>query len=236
MKGLDNGQNTNNLIKSWTIDKFNNENITFLELYEKTKIVYNIGVSNLTTHKFELFNYMNKPNLPIHLAISASVAIPIVYEPIVIDNELFCDGSLLESLPIEHINDNFINFLCEKVCNETTENNNTENNNTEKNKYPKVLSILLTNIKTDILDANNYKNCRLIDYIYFFMHSSAIHYINTKKYISKSKDNNDLIVIEIPSSIMTILKTNATADDIDKTINIGYETIKNKFSDTDKNS
>ena len=44
----------------------------------------NIGVSNLTINQFQLLNHTNKPNLPVHIAISASIAIPIVFEPIVI--------------------------------------------------------------------------------------------------------------------------------------------------------
>ena len=46
-------------------------------------------------------NSRNTPDVPIHKAISASVAIPFVFEPIVIGDEIFCDGGLLNNLPIE---------------------------------------------------------------------------------------------------------------------------------------
>ena len=101
LKGLESGKILINFIKKCIKDKVNNENITFKEIKDKFNIELQIGVTNLTKSRFEIMNSRNTPDVPIHKAISASVAIPFVFEPIVIGDEIFCDGGLLNNLPIE---------------------------------------------------------------------------------------------------------------------------------------
>ena len=99
-KGLSSCNEFLEFIRYLMKNKTNNPDITFKEVYDIYGINLQIGVSNLTQYKFEIFNYKNKPNLPIVLAIKASIAIPFLYEPVIIDNDIYCDGGLLNNLPM----------------------------------------------------------------------------------------------------------------------------------------
>ena len=103
LKGFESGKNLMSLIKKIIKDKTNDENITFSQIQARFNITLKIGVTNLTTSKFELLSYINMPNLPIHQAINASIAIPFIFEPVVINNNIYVDGGLLDNLPIEQI-------------------------------------------------------------------------------------------------------------------------------------
>jgi NTE family protein len=103
LKGLESGKKLMSLIKKIIKDKTNDENITFSQIQARFNITLKIGVTNLTTSKFELLSYINMPNLPIYQAINASIAIPFIFEPVVINNNIYVDGGLLDNLPIEQI-------------------------------------------------------------------------------------------------------------------------------------
>ena len=100
LKGLESGKNLQLFIKNCIKDKTGDENITFSQIQEKYNIKLQIGVTNLTKSIFELFNVDTTPDLPIIKAISASIAIPFIFEPIVIGDDIYCDGGLLDNLPI----------------------------------------------------------------------------------------------------------------------------------------
>ena len=118
-KGFESGNKLNLFIKKCIYNKTNNENFTFIQLYEKYNINLQIGVTNLTQHKFELLNKESNPDLPIHKAISASIAIPFILEPIIINNDIYCDGGILDNLPIDSVID------MDLIDNTTTINNNS---------------------------------------------------------------------------------------------------------------
>ena len=100
-KGLESGKNLQLFIKNCIKDKTDDENITFSQIQEKYNIKLQIGVTNLTKSIFELFNVDTTPDLPIIKAISASIAIPFIFEPIIIGDDIYCDGGLLDNLPLE---------------------------------------------------------------------------------------------------------------------------------------
>jgi len=118
-KGFESGNKLNLFIKKCIYNKTNNENLTFIQLYEKYNINLQIGVTNLTQHKFELLNKDSYPDLPIHKAISASIAIPFILEPIIINNDIYCDGGILDNLPIDSVID------MDLINNTNTINNNS---------------------------------------------------------------------------------------------------------------
>jgi predicted acylesterase/phospholipase RssA len=118
-KGFESGNKLNLFIKKCIYNKTNNDNFTFIQLYEKYNINLQIGVTNLTQHKFELLNKDSYPDLPIHKAISASIAIPFIFEPIIINNDIYCDGGILDNLPIDSVID------MDLINNTTTINNNS---------------------------------------------------------------------------------------------------------------
>ena len=131
-KGLETGNNLINLIKKCIKDKTGDENITFIQIKEKYNINLQIGVTNLTKSKFELCNYTNTPNVQIHQAIRASIAIPFIFEPVVIGDEIFCDGGLLDNLPIEDVinMENIMDNISANISNIVEKSNSTKNTNT----------------------------------------------------------------------------------------------------------
>jgi predicted acylesterase/phospholipase RssA len=102
-KGFESGKNLGTFIKNSIKEKTGDETITFSQIQEKYNIKLQIGVTNLTKSKFELFNVDTTPDIPIIKAISASIAIPFIFEPIVIGDDIYCDGGLLDNLPMPDI-------------------------------------------------------------------------------------------------------------------------------------
>ena len=252
LKGFESGNKLNLFIKKCIYNKTNNENLTFIQLYEKYNINLQIGVTNLTQHKFELLNKDSYPDLPIHTAISASIAIPFILEPIIINNDIYCDGGILDNLPIDSVID------MDLIDNTTTINNNsitepitepittpkpntkpelineaTKDNNIDKNKEEKeslsVIGFYLIN-QGQTVNKDNYKSINITEYINLFTRTLSKCIINRK--IEKTKINKNkykIINIEIPCDIMSFLKISATHSDIDDIIKIAYNITLNNL-------
>ena len=240
-KGFESGNKLNLFMIKCIYDKTNNENLTFIQLYEKFNIKLQIGVTNLTQHKFELLNKDTYPNLPIHIAISASIAIPFIFEPIIINNDVYCDGGILNNLPIDTVID--IDILNDDNDNDNTpkpntkpeliiEDSNKEDSIKEDINNTNKLSIIgfyLIN-KGETINKDNYKLIDISQYINVFTRTLSKCVMNTK--IEKTKLNKDkykIINIEIPCDIMTFIKLNASHDDIDNIIDISYNIILNEL-------
>jgi predicted acylesterase/phospholipase RssA len=234
-KGLDTGNRSVEFFKKMIYDKTGNENTTLLELKQYNNIVLQIGVTNLTTMNFEMFNYKTKPNLPVYLAIRASISIPVIFEPVMIDGEVFTDGGVVDNLPIDHaLNIN------ELICNPTdnvdnqddssTESKNEKTDETNKknqidNCIDSILSVLLMN-KYNPITADNFASINIPYYIdVLALALNHGHIINK----CRGKYSKNTLVIDIPCDIMTFVKINASTDDIDNIIQIAYNISKNKL-------
>lgn len=255
-KGFESGKNLNIFIKKCIQDKTGDENITFSQVQDKYNIKLQIGVTNLTKSKFELFNKDTTPDIPIEKAISASIALPFIFEPIVIGDDIYCDGGLLDNLPINNIIDGDINISNKSVIdndkdNQDDKDNKDDNKNVKDNKDIKddrddrddkdakinkkevfdnsisIIGFYLIN-KSKIINKDNYKLITLSQYINLMTHTLSRNIINKK--IQDGKQNKyKIIIIDIPSDIMTFIKLNATHDDIDNIINIAYNITKNEL-------
>jgi predicted acylesterase/phospholipase RssA len=222
-KGFESGTNLNLFIRKCIKNKTGNENITFSQIQEKYNIKLQIGVTNLTKNKFELLNNTTSPELPIHKAISASVAIPFIFEPIVINNDIYCDGGVLDNLPIDTVI-NMYNII------DTNNTNDTNDTNEEKDKEEKVkedneLSIIgfyLIN-KSEIINKDNYKSIGISQYFSLLTRTLSQCIIDKKKEKTDiNKNKYKIITISIPCDIMTFIKLDATHDDINNIIDIAY--------------
>ncbi|NRD74737.1 patatin-like phospholipase family protein [Shewanella sp. VB17] len=60
-----------------------------------------IIASNLTRQQAQVFNVENHPTLPIWLAVRASMSIPMLFEPVLIDGDYHVDGGLAWNYPID---------------------------------------------------------------------------------------------------------------------------------------
>jgi predicted acylesterase/phospholipase RssA len=99
-------------IKSYTtIEKYFNKlihkkfyvsSMTFMELAKITGKNLIICVSNLTKEESEFFSVDTTPNLSIAKAVAISCAIPVLFSPIKINDNLYVDGGLYNNFPIDY--------------------------------------------------------------------------------------------------------------------------------------
>lgn len=94
--GLDEGNKFSNLIKAFILNKGYNHTITFKELFDLTDKIFTVITVNITKGIAEYHNYINTPNMSIFLSIRMSMNIPLVFSPILYNDNYYIDGALLE--------------------------------------------------------------------------------------------------------------------------------------------
>ena len=102
--GLDNGNKFNYIAIMFLKNKYNIEDITFSEHYKLTKIKLNIIGCNYTKKKEVLFNVDKTRNMSIITAIRISISVPLLFTPVLYNNEYYIDGSVLNNFPINYCN------------------------------------------------------------------------------------------------------------------------------------
>ena len=80
------------------LDKY----VTLKELYKITNIEFNIYTTNFTLLKLEVINYKNNPDLSVVKAIHMSSALPLLISPVYYNNNIYIDGALFSSNPINN--------------------------------------------------------------------------------------------------------------------------------------
>jgi hypothetical protein len=99
--GFDNGEKLINYIKNIVLKKLNyNNDITFLELYKITNKELYIATTNFTKNTEKIFNFKDTPDVSVFLAIRISISIPLIYTPIIFENDYYVDGALINSVYI----------------------------------------------------------------------------------------------------------------------------------------
>jgi predicted acylesterase/phospholipase RssA len=219
VKGLNSGSNIVQFLKDALLDKTGNQNITFRELYERFGIVFKVGSTNLTTSRFELLDHTNHPDLPVYIAVKASITIPFVLEPVIIGEYLYCDGGLCDNLPIDYVIETIDNTLTPPLESDTHETEKEE----KIELHLKTLGIYLTNTQ-ECINPGNYLDASIYQYLQAVLHATFLHPTLEKK-AKENEKNYKIIIIEIPCDIMTFLKLHATRADVDNIIEIAYETI-----------
>jgi predicted patatin/cPLA2 family phospholipase len=98
--GFDNGENIIDWLINIMLKKINNPNISFLELYQLTKKEIYIATTNFSKNTEKIFNYKDTPNVPVILAIRMSISIPLIYTPVMFENDYYVDGALTNNVYI----------------------------------------------------------------------------------------------------------------------------------------
>jgi NTE family protein len=75
--------------------------INFSDLYDKTKIHLAINATNITDYSQKIFDYINTPLVGVYRAVRASISIPFLWSPEVIEDVSYVDGCLSKSMPID---------------------------------------------------------------------------------------------------------------------------------------
>jgi len=109
--GLDTGNKIEHLIKLLITKKGLSENITFLELYTKTGKTLIVTGTCLNKQKTEYFNHINTPNMMVYKAIRISMSIPIIYNKIDYNSNIYVDGGVSNNYPIDYFDDNLSKTL-----------------------------------------------------------------------------------------------------------------------------
>ena len=100
-----------NMYRKYLKEVYDQDDITFLELSKKTGVNLYISTTRVDTGDNVIFNVNDYPNVSVLSAIAASMCIPMVSQPIIIDGYYYVDGYLTNNFPCEmfsHINKNNI--------------------------------------------------------------------------------------------------------------------------------
>lgn len=84
----------------------------FQTLYEKFGVDITVAVVSLDSGKdgLEYFSLSNSPKMPIYYAIMATMAIPLVFPPVVYNGKRYIDGGILENFPLGLLSEHAIGF------------------------------------------------------------------------------------------------------------------------------
>ena len=96
-----------NMYKKYLKEVYDQDDITFLELSKRTGVNLYISTTRVDTGTNVIFNVNDTPNISVLSAIAASMCIPMVSQPIIIDGYYYVDGYLTNNFPCEmfsHIN------------------------------------------------------------------------------------------------------------------------------------
>ena len=83
-----------------------NKNITLIELYNKTKKKLILTSVNINDKVCEYISYETYPDLDILTALKMTMAVPLLYPPVKLNNKLYIDGGILNNFPIDIFIDN----------------------------------------------------------------------------------------------------------------------------------
>ena len=104
------GKGMENILKKFIKCK-NCKDITFLQLYEKTKIHFTVTGSDVVNYKSVNFNYETFPNMKLITALRITSAIPFLFPPIRYKDGLYTDGCLFDMFNQDYDNDNLL-YVC----------------------------------------------------------------------------------------------------------------------------
>lgn len=217
--GFDNGEKINNLIKFVISNKHIDPNITFIQLYNKTKITLACSAYNISKKIGVFFDHINNPDMPVYLAIRSSMNLPLVFCAVNYNNDYYVDGGLVCNLPIRYITQKYGDSK-----NDSNNSGNKEDNYNETMK--KTLSVVFEEINyTTNTCINN-----LEEYLYN-LYKSTFNYIECidKKFII---DNGyDLLVLKTTQGVSSSF--NLTKEQKSEMFDEGYTQTK-LFCETKK--
>lgn len=123
--GTNNGCGINRILQLFLTAKKLDINITFKELYDFNNTELVIIASNITNGELQYFSHKLTPNCDILLSIKASCAIPIIFNPVIYNNDILVDGGFF-NMNNKIVNDKTltIRLLTEKNINVNLENIN----------------------------------------------------------------------------------------------------------------
>ena len=96
-------------VRSLVKNKLGNPDATFQDLYDFNGKDLILIATNITKDKPVYFSRYLTPSMPISVIVRASMSLPFVYRPIIINNEIYCDGGISNNYPITVFDGNYPN-------------------------------------------------------------------------------------------------------------------------------
>lgn len=162
--GLNDGKNITKILKSFLDKKNYNHNLTFKELYDKTKNILIINSTNITNKQNEIFDYLSTPNLKIIKAIRMSISVPFIFSPVKYNNCFYVDGGIIDSfMYLYMINERKVeeNKIIGVLLNDKLNNDCSSFTNYLLNVYYSLYSDLFTKINHNKIININVENCNI---------------------------------------------------------------------------
>jgi predicted acylesterase/phospholipase RssA len=98
--GVETGRIIYNFFEDILTKKTGIKHINFKQLYEITKIHFTVVGSCLTTKKAVYYDHINTPNFKVSMAIRISIGMPGFFTPVVINNNKYIDGGVINNYPM----------------------------------------------------------------------------------------------------------------------------------------
>jgi len=157
--------------------KYGKDNITFKELYNMTKICLIINVYCLDDNKIEYLSYKTTPDMDIVDAILMTIAIPILFQPVIYNGKTYCDPGIKTHIDLDYFFTSELNY-------------------DEKNEMiNKTLCILIETCQRNYVTQTHINDENRIDSIINYI--SRIFYVIT----DSTKEYKEYNVINIKSSL-----------------------------------
>jgi NTE family protein len=113
--GIDTGRNIVKWIEKLVLLKNIPSDIDFLALYQKTQKKLVVFASNIMTYELRRFDYEASPKLKVIDALRMSMSIPFVFTPKKLNGDIHVDGALINSFPVEDLDEPIENCICLKL-------------------------------------------------------------------------------------------------------------------------
>ena len=170
-----------------------NLNITMQQLYDYNKIDFHIYVTELNSFTLLDISYKTHPDWLVVDAINASCSIPIIFTPIVEDDNCYIDGGFFLNYPISKCIENVTNL--DEILGISLGNNNKKINpprsiNEESNIFD-LLNVLMNRLINNVDFFSNKKTIQIPYSIHFFSKETTIDYCLEVLY--NKNDRQDLV-------------------------------------------
>lgn len=140
------GDNLDKYIGETLENETGNRDITFLEVYKQYGKELVITATNIDRAHSIYFHHKSYPDLPVRIAIRASMAIPLYFKPVKFEGDYLVDGGLLNNYPIWFFDTEIMLCTSQEVCNCLNPQNSvhfTEQNITKPSPNLKTLGLKL---------------------------------------------------------------------------------------------
>jgi predicted patatin/cPLA2 family phospholipase len=95
-------------IQRYLKNKYNIDDISFSEFANKTGIMLYVNTMNINTGCNKIFSTENTPNLSVLSAIKASMSLPLLFQPVLIDGEYYIDPIISDYSVYDNIDPKYV--------------------------------------------------------------------------------------------------------------------------------